>query len=377
MSKALFLTHENPFPPRGSDKLRDFHVLRLLCERIEEVELLCVRQSASSESEDPALYTIPGNLKITVIEPEVSGLFHRFLKRVKSDDDYEEAVESALEERAEPGRVLWVSRLSMANCVPMARSLGYRVILDEHNVERIPKLWAGVKARRHESVSCLKSNAVVAASNLDATRLARLVPGVPVHIIPNSVDHSKFESARTAEGTTLFFSGSLDHPTNIDGLEWFAGEVLPRLRANLGQRLPRVVVAGANPSDAFRTRLEISGIEVLPNPTSMLPHFVEAAVVFVPIRSGGGTPLKILEAMAAGRPVVSTGKATEGLVLAPTYDILIADNADGFASAILRLFDNPLLRKELGTHAAATVLDRYDWRCGRDTLIELLRSVKD
>lgn len=386
MTKALFLTQENPFPPRGSDKFRDFHVLRLLCERFDEVELLCLTDD-DSLPESETIEIESKKLTLSRIKKESPSFLTRLL-RPRTLNVYAEPVERALQSRAETGKLLWISRLLMASCVPMARSLGYHVILDEHNVEsallkqkigsplkRIPNFIVAAQAGYYESRFCLRSNAVVAASNIDATRLSKIAPGASVHIIPNTVDHASFAPARDCEGSTLFFSGSLSHPTNIEGLNWFIAEIMPRLRARLSHKMPRVVVAGSKPTPEFAVKLKTNGIEVVANPENMVPHFAEAAVVFVPIRFGGGTPLRILEAMAAGRAVVSTGKATEGLILAPTYDIVIENNADAFTSAILRLLENPLLRKEMGAHAAQTVLSRYDWRCSRTVIQELLKSV--
>lgn len=386
MKKALFLTQENPFPPRGSDKFRDFHVLRLLCERFDEVELLCLTDDESLP-ESEIIEFESKKLTISRIHKEKPSFLTRLL-RPRTLNVYAEPVERALQSRAEKGKLLWISRLLMASCVPLARSLGYHVILDEHNVEsallkqkigsplkRIPNFIVAAQAGYYESRFCLRSNAVVAASSIDATRLSKIAPGASVHIIPNTVDYASFAPARDREGSTLFFSGSLSHPTNIEGLDWFIAEIMPRLRARLSHKLPRVVVAGSKPTPEFAVKLKTNGIEVVANPENMVPHFAEAAVVFVPIRFGGGTPLRILEAMAAGRAVVSTGKATEGLILAPTYDILIENNADAFTSALLRLLENPQLRKEMGAHAAQTVLTRYDWQCSRAVIQELLKTV--
>jgi glycosyltransferase involved in cell wall biosynthesis len=387
MSKVLFLTEENPFPPRGSDKFRDLHILKLLCEIVDEVEVLCFAGEGQAFVQPPAS-ELPKNLKITELPKRKEGFFHR-LFRSRQLNAQSESIEEALEQRAEQGTLLWISRLLMASCVPLARSLGYRVVLDEHNVEsallkqtasrstikKIPNMIVAAQASYYESRFCLKSNAVVAASDIDARRLGKIAPRAPVHIIPNTVDHTHFASVRATSGSTLLFSGSLNHPTNVEGLTWFMNEIMPRLRARLGERMPKVVVAGANPTSIFTSFLESNGAQVHANPENMLPHYSDSSIVFVPIRSGGGTPLKILEAMSAGRAIVSTGKAIEGLVLAPTYDILIADSADGFTSAVLRLFDNPQLRTEMGAHAAQTVSDRYDWRRARETIAALLKSI--
>ena len=134
MSKALFLTQENPFPPRGSDKFRDFHVLKLLCEKD--------RRSGAAL---PHSRTNPSGLRTaarasqesrrsprSTRKPELSA---KNLLRPRALNIYAESVERELQKRAEPGKLLWISRLLMASCVPLARSLGYHVILDEHNVE--------------------------------------------------------------------------------------------------------------------------------------------------------------------------------------------------------------------------------------------------
>src|SRR5689334_44998 len=134
MTKSVFLTHENPFPPRGSDKFRDFHVLKLLCERMDQVELLYLSGAPAQAEERPARGSeLPPNLLVSQIDKREPGLFTKLL-RPRTLNPYADSVERELENRAEPGKLLWISRLLMASCVPLARSLGYHVVLDEHNV---------------------------------------------------------------------------------------------------------------------------------------------------------------------------------------------------------------------------------------------------
>jgi glycosyltransferase involved in cell wall biosynthesis len=138
--------------------------------------------------------------------------------------------------------------------------------------------------------------------------------------------------------------------------------------------LPRIVVAGARPSPELRGRLERVGIAVVADPPSMAPLLARALAVFVPIRMEGGTRLKILEAMAAARPVVSTGKGIAGLVLAPTYDVLLGDGADAFTSQLVKLVRDPLLRAGIAAHGLETVTRGYDWRAGRELMARLVRE---
>lgn len=409
--KAVFLSNEFPYPFYGGAKMRDAHFIRLLMEKM-DVELLCLSQSpelaAGRElARDPS---VPPGLRISFIDRGRSSTLRRTMRRAINPFRPEVVSGSspsmlrALEMRAEPpATLLWVSRMTMAQYVPEARRLGYTVILDEQNIEtelliggalaalregqaghvgvtlstlkNVPHLLTAAQCSFYESRFCGSSNAVVTTSDLDASRLMRIAPSASVHVIPNSVDCSIYEPVRSMPGTTLLFFGSLNNPANIEGLTWFANEVMPRLKGVLGAHLPRVVAAGASPSAETRRILEHSGIEVHADPPSTLPYLSEAMVVFVPMRSGGSSRVKILEAMAAGRPVVSTGKGAEGLVLAPGYDIWIADRADGFATGILQLLQNQQLRTDLGSHAIRTVETRYDWKCARDMVSNLLESL--
>jgi glycosyltransferase involved in cell wall biosynthesis len=377
--KVIFLTSEFPYPANGGGKLRDSHVLKLLQERA-DVEILCFGNPAQST----------GQPRATIIERRKAPIWKRAIYPLRPYvvNGYCEDMAAAIRERAAPGTLLWVSRLAMAQYIQAARAAGFSVVLDEHNVESSVLMNAAFSKMRHwpssllaaqcryyEERFCLASDAVVATSDVDAHRLQRLAPKAPIHIIPNSVDCEAYAEARTRPGRTLFFSGTLNYAPNVEGLVWFTAEVLPRLKAALGAEMPRVVVAGANPTPEILSRLGRAGVEVVPNPPSMLPYLADAAVVFVPIRSGSGTRLKILEAMASGRAVVSTGKGAEGLVLSPTYDVFVADQADTFTSAILRLLRNPQLRAEVGVHAVRTIEEHYDWRCARPLIEKLFASL--
>jgi glycosyltransferase involved in cell wall biosynthesis len=258
-------------------------------------------------------------------------------------------------------------------------------VLDEHNVESAmlfeaawstPRAWhrtlIAAQCAWHERRFCQLADEVIATSDIDAAKLRKLAPHAHVTVIPNSVDAEAYASARSTPGATLFFSGTLNYAPNVEGLDWFIDEILPRLRGSLKAELPRVVVAGANPSPETRQKLERAGIHVEADPPKMLPHLAQASVVFVPLRSGSGTRLKILEAMAAGKPVVSTGKGAEGILVSPGQDLFIADQPDTFASLVARLLRDPTLRATIGVKAAQLVESRYDWRQARGAIAGLL-----
>lgn len=384
LQKIIFLTSENPFPATGGGKIREVHLLRLLRE-LAPVEVLCFRRGDGTA--EPA----PEGIRVIEIDREKTPLWKKSVYPLRAYvvNGKSEAMAGALREHAGEGTLLWISRLAMAQYIEDARQTGCKIVLDEQNVEsdllydaalssvrNLYGLWYAAQTSYFEGRFCKAADAVVATSDLDACKIGKLAPGARVYVVPNAIDAGHFEPIRKSAGETLFFSGTLSYGPNIVGLQWFTSAVLPLLRAHLGEHMPRIVVAGANPSPDLVRLLIQNGIEVHANPPSMLPFLEEAAVVFVPLRSGSGTRLKILEAMAAGRAVVSTGKGAEGLVLSPTYDIWIADKPDRFASAVTSLLEDQAKRRALGEHAATTVTDRYDWRVLRPQVESVVRSLE-
>ena len=399
--KIIFLTQENPFPPSGGAHLRDAQLIGLLRETM-EVEILCFgplpKAGVTAES---ALrngdHAVPPGVKLTRILRQESSIWMRAISPLRPEvrSDYSAEMERAIRERAGQGNLIWISRLGMGKYLGLAKELGYRTILDQHQVETqvlwnnayeaptsiktaargLTDLVMAAQCGYYEGRVCGQSDAVVATSDIDASRLLRLAPGAPVHIIPHAVDCTQYAPLRRTSGQNLLFTGALHYGPNREGLEWFAKEVLPRLKASLGARCPRLVVAGSNPSPEIYALMEKVGAELHADPPSLLPFLANSLVVIVPLRSGRSMRLKILEAMASGRAVVSTPRGAEGLLLAPGYDIWIADSPDKFASAISRLVDNPALCSETGAHAGQTADARYDWRCSRAQLEVLFKRL--
>lgn len=375
LQKILYVTAECPFPAIGGHRLRDASLIGMLVQHA-PVEVLCF-------SADPHAIALPERVSLRQIERPSPSLWSRGLQRARatatfaprSVEGYSVPMAHAIEQRGGRGTLVWLSRLTMAPYLPIARATGARTVLDEHSVEghvllerataslrELRGLWQGWQTHLYERRACAGADAVVATSEIDAAKLRRLAPDQSVFVIPNAVDAEPFESLVARPGQSIFFSGTLAAGPNVEGLEWFAWKVLPRLRSRMKESLPRLVVAGADPSPGLVKTLTEAGIEVHPNPPSMVPLLADAAVVIAPLRSGSGTRRKILEAMAAGRAVVSTGKGAEGLILSPTWDIWIADSPDHFASAIFKLLTDPERRQQMGTRAAETVREHYDWR---------------
>ena len=391
MEKIVFLTTGSPYPLLGARKIRDAQMIHLLSQ-ISDVEIVfCSDSPQALQFENESFDYLPENVTLTSLRPTPSTLFKQTMDRIKPTvtQGYDQSIAHALKARAKKGKILWISRLRMAQYVPLARVLGYKVVLDEHQVESSvllstafssPKHWPeGIRAAQcavYEQKFCSASHAVVTASEIDAYRLQKLAPKIPVHIIPHAVDEKTYLSARSLAGNSRLFFGALNYQPNHEGLLWFSHEVLPRLKAALGSNLPRIIVSGTDAPANISSKLNSFGIETYSEPSSLLSLLCDAAVVFFPLKSGRGNRINILEAMAAGRAIVSTGKGADGLVLKPTYDISIAEHPDTFTTAILRLLRDPALRSEIGEHASSTVQERFDWQACLPLLDKLIREIR-
>lgn len=216
------------------------------------------------------------------------------------------------------------------------------------------------KMRRWEEWACAEASLTIAVSEGDRELLAATGPQARVSAIPTGVDTSYFTpNGSGGRPATLVFTGSMDWYPNEDGILHFIHGILPRLR----QELPSVslTVAGRNPTPHLLAAAAGVGVRVTGTVDDIRPYVAEAAVYVVPLRIGGGTRLKIFEALAMGKAVVSTTVGAEGLPLIPGEHFLQADDPAEFARAIVALLRDPARRRALGTAGRRLVEERYSW----------------
>ena len=223
---------------------------------------------------------------------------------------------------------------------------------------------------RHDRRTFPLYDRLVAVSQDDAGA-ARSLADVPVDLVPNGVATDELTPRPEREGPpTLLFTGTMSHPPNAEGIGWFVRRVLPKVPD------ARLLVVGRDPPERVR-RLAGERVDVTGAVPDIAPYFERATVVVVPLLSGGGTRLKILEALAAGRAVVSTTIGAEGLDVVHERDILLADGVDELAAAPNRLLGDPELRRTLATEGRRLVEERYDWRAIGDRLADTLRKATE
>lgn len=234
------------------------------------------------------------------------------------------------------------------------------------DVERRPWRRAALevewrKMRRWEAHVVRRASLTVAVSDVDRDRLAALAPGAAVRAIPTGVDTGYFAPNGVPERTgRIVFTGSMDWHPNEDGALHFLEAVLPRIRAAVPHA--SFAIVGRNPTVRLRAAAAGAGAIVTGTVDDVRPHLAEAAVCVVPLRVGGGTRLKIYEALAMAKAVVSTTIGAEGLPLEPDRHFVQADDPAAFASAVTALLREPVRRAALGAAGRRLVEARYGWR---------------
>jgi glycosyltransferase involved in cell wall biosynthesis len=214
-------------------------------------------------------------------------------------------------------------------------------------------------------------------SEPERQRVLQIVPGyAPIKVVPNSIDLSTYTiQYDEPEPDTLIYSGSLTFSANWDAIGFFLDQVFPLVKAERPRA--KLLVTGqldGVPIDRLPHR---DGVIFTGYLNDIKPTIAQSWISIVPLRVGGGTRLKILEALALGTPVVSTRKGAEGLELVPEREILIADEPADMASAIVRILGDPHLRETLSRNGQQAVTVKYNWQTiGQDlnTFVETLAS---
>jgi sugar transferase (PEP-CTERM/EpsH1 system associated) len=216
---------------------------------------------------------------------------------------------------------------------------------------------------RFEGAALSRFDLVLAVSEADGRTFERLYPGslrAPVHVVQTGVDTGYFTPSPSApERTHMVFTGSMDWLPNEDGMTYFCREILPRIRQSEPEATLSII--GRAPTPAVRKLADIPGVEVTGRVDDVRPHIARGSVYIVPLRIGGGTRLKIFEAMSMGKAVVSTTVGAEGLPVTSGRDIDIADEPSRFAHAVVHLMRDSEARRDIEAAARRLVVEKYDW----------------
>jgi sugar transferase (PEP-CTERM/EpsH1 system associated) len=222
---------------------------------------------------------------------------------------------------------------------------------------------------RFEGQTLRRFDGVLAVSDADRETFARLYPGAasrPIHVVPTGVDTAFFSPPDTDAGTaspaasrSLIFTGSMDWLPNEDAMLFFCRDILPLIRTE--EPDVTLSIVGRAPTPAVRRLAGEHGVHVTGRVDDVRPYMRDAAVYIVPLRIGGGTRLKIFEAMAMRKAVVSTAVGAEGLPVTGGEHLLLADEPRGFARGVVRLLRDLDKRRAVEQAARQLVVSKYDW----------------
>jgi glycosyltransferase involved in cell wall biosynthesis len=257
------------------------------------------------------------------------------------------------------------------------------ILFDDHNCEyalqerilrtdlRNPLRWHGAaysfvqwrRLRQYEAEACLRSDQVVVVSQPDGDALRSLVPHLKTLVIPNGIDLSAYPAdmapAPEMGDAALVFTAKMDFRPNVDAMLWFAGQVLPLIRRQVPQA--HLWIVGQRPHRRLNALRRNPGVTLTGWVDQIQPYIAGASVYVAPLRMGGGTRLKLLEAMALERAVVATELGAEGFPVIDGQELLLANTAEDFAGTVVALLQNPERRTEMGRRARRFVQAGYDW----------------
>ena len=245
---------------------------------------------------------------------------------------------------------------------------------DSRDREQARSEWN--RMRTYESRLAGKFTKFVATSREDREQFLQIVPDADLSVVPNGVDTEYFSAMqnRATEENALVFTGYMGWQPPEDAVAFFCRNIFPELLAAYPDL--KFYIVGKNPSPVVSSFDNRSNIIVTGFVDDVRPYLEKAKVVVVPLRIGGGTRLKILEAMSMGKAVVSTSVGAEGLKLSPDHDICIADSPADFTLGVKKLMDSASLRASMGARARENVVRNYDWHAIGENMLHVYGEVE-
>jgi glycosyltransferase involved in cell wall biosynthesis len=382
----LFLAHLLPWPLEGGGQIKSYHTIQALAASFDIKLLAFIRKPEEAENIEPltslcplGIATVPlPRTKVSNARTALSSLIsgRSFIIARDAATEMQEEVSRCLSQ--EEYHLLWVDHLQMAQFVPTDTG-STRVVLDEHNIEfRIPQRLAETvdnplvrwyaqtewpRLRRFERRAILRADLTLAVSPEDEEGLCTLAPEKisDIAAIPIGVDTEYFGVARRQPGSrTLLSIGTMYWPPNVEGMHYFCRDIYPKIKRQMTD--VRLNLVGARPVASIVALGEADqSIQVTSSVPDVRPYAEDCGAFIVPLLSGSGMRVKILNALAMGLPVVSTTVGAEGIEVRHGRDILLADTPEAFADAVVSLLENPTYATNLGIAGRHLVEERYSW----------------
>lgn len=395
--KILLLTPQRPYPPHQGTTLRNFNLIKQLANHHELHLLTFLEPDQTPHDPGPlpqfcrAIDTVPRPTRtirtrlrqmLLTGRPDMSWRlwspeFARRLKQYLSKNQVD---------------LVQIEGIEMAPYLPIVEqsSPKSKIIYDAHNAEWIlqkracladvktPRRWIAAmyswvqwqRLRRYEADLLRRVDHTIAMSAPDEAALREVCPNAAMTVVPNGVDVAAYADYQgQAIPYDLLFTGKMDFRPNIDAVLWFGQQVWPLIQAKRPETTFAIV--GQRPHPRLDVLRELPGLTITGFVESVQPYLAGARVYVAPLRVGGGTRLKLMEAMAMGVPIVSTTVGAEGFPVAHEQELLLADTPIAFAEAVLALLQTPTRRAKVGQRGQQFAQENYDWK----TLVPRLEQV--
>jgi sugar transferase (PEP-CTERM/EpsH1 system associated) len=379
--RILFLSSWFPYPPDNGSRIRIFNLIKQLSKKHDITLLSFSRDGKVSEDRLKMMQHYCSTVQAIPLAPFRPSSFRSILGLFSSRprsfvDTYSRQMQGLIERTRREGdfSVVIASQIPTA---PYATTLeGVPRIFEEVELATLReqyirqsrvglRLRYGLmwwKTRRFTAHLLSQFDGCTVVSQQERANVLRIAPNYRhVMVVPNGVDMDWYKDDFGApEPGALVFPGALTYDANFDAMAFFLREVFPLVKAQQPEVILRITgKTNGVPVD----RLPLGeGVILTGYLDDVRPAVARSWACVVPLRVGGGTRLKILEALALGTPVVATSKGAEGLDLAPGQEIQIADKPAEFADLVLQLLDNPKLREQLSRNGRQKVEDKYDWQ---------------
>jgi len=395
--RLLLLTPQLPYPPHQGASLRNFNLIAQLARRHQICLLTFLEPEQSLDSAGP-LREVCQWVEAVPVPQRSPRLRLKQMVTTRQPDmawrlwspAFRDQLAARLAEA--PFDVVQIEAIELAPYLPVIESARPRplIVYDDHNAEWVlqkracltdladPRRWPAaaysfvqwMRLRGYEADMCRRAGRVVAVSEADRDALHAVAPEVDVTVVSNGVALDEYTDYQgPVEPFDLVFTGKMDFRPNIDAMLWFGQQVLPLIR----QRCPgvRLAIVGQRPHPRLNVLRDVPGVTITGWVADVRPYIAGATVFIAPLRVGGGTRLKLLQAMAMEAAVVATSLGAEGFPVTHGRELLLADTPAGFARAVLALLDDPAQRARLGAAARRFAAAAYGW----DTLVPKLEAL--
>ncbi len=405
--RVAVLDEELPFPLTSGKRIRSFNLLRRLADR-HQITILCHRNPNREEAAGAEAAFRQLGIETVVVDRVVPpksgpGFYARLAGNLFSPLPYSVATHAspalsqavrafAAENPVDVWHCEWtpyaaVLRDGLADGLPAARW-----VVMAHNVESMIwqrysetegnplKRWYARrqwrKFERFEQWAYSAASTAVAVSPDDATVMREQFGVAGAKVVDNGVDTAFFRPQRDVERdpARILYLGSLDWRPNLDAVQLLLADIFPRVRAQVPAAT--LAVVGRHPPDWLRVRSAATpGVELFADVPDVRPFLATCGMLAVPLRIGGGSRLKILEALATATPVISTRVGAEGLKLQPDRELIVADGCDGMVDAIVQGIRRPDELQDTGESGRRAVVAQYDWHPLADRLDAVWQAV--